>query len=464
MVRILLTLVGLMPISIFVAQTPVNDAIASHLQSRLDSCVQAFNLPGISASMILGNDEYWNGVSGLADIYEMTPMESSLLFQQASVTKMYATAVIFQLIDEGLLSLEDPVSKFLPTIPYIPGNTKVRYLLNHRSGIFNFIGGNPDAGDTWFTDPDSIWDPIRAITIYGRSPNFTQGAGFEYSNTNFILLGMIVEAITGTTFAEALRSRILEPHGLNETFMPHIDSIAGPLVKGWTSWTSLQGPYTTDASVIFNTCSASMVSTAGALVASPRDVARFTRLLWSGEIVSQNSLNVMKTCTNLDFGNGCNGYGYGTMRYLFAGKTYYGHAGDISGFTQLSIHHPTEALTLSISINRNNAPRGPIALALIRALEEALTVSVPDPSNTAFFRVYPNPAKENIFIELKTFQNQLTGTKVAIFNSFGTLTYKDQVNLHSGRIQIDTSGFTPGVFFIVIYNEKESYTEKIVIY
>src|SRR5690606_31265918 len=157
-------------------------------------------------------------------------------------------------------------------------------------------------------------------------------------------------------------------------FLPHIDNIDGPLVTGWTSWVSNNGPYISDASPILNDCMASMIYTSGALVSYPIDVAKFNRLLFTGEILDESSLELMKTCTPVNLGNGCNGYGYGTMRYNFAGKTYFGHAGDLSGFTQLTIHHETDDITLAISINRNNAPRGPVALAILNALQQVLTV------------------------------------------------------------------------------------------
>lgn len=135
----------------------------------------------------------------------------------------------------------------------------------------------------------------------------------------------------------------------------------------------------------------------------------------------------------------------------------------MNGFTQLSIHHPTEGLTLSISINRNNAPRGPVALALISALEEALTVSVPESSNVEMFRVYPNPAGDIISIEFKSIEKAGTTSEISIHNSFGSEIYREKVFIHFDSIQIDTSYFISGVYFLTVRNEKHSCTQKLLI-
>src|SRR5690606_15033305 len=119
-----------------------------------------------------------------------------------------------------------------------------------------------------------------------------------------------------------------------------------------------------------------------------------TRVLFTGQFVHDTTLTLMKTCTNVDLGNGCNGYGYGTMRYNLGGKTYFGHAGDLSGFTNLTIHHETDSITLTICINRNHAQRGAIALALLNALQQALTLGINEPAISSLpFKSYPNPAK-----------------------------------------------------------------------
>lgn len=439
------------------AQSPVDDEIAEILQQKLDECVVEFDVPGLSATILLADNSYWNGAAGVSHIYTQEPMDTSLLFYEASITKMFVATIIFQMIEEGLLGLDDEVGAYLDPVLTIPSDTKIRYLLNHRSGLFDFIAGNPSASETWFSDPDYIWSPRSAIETYGSNPIFNQGNAFSYSNTNYIVLGMIVEEISGNSFAQELKNRILIPYGLNQTFLPHIDQIDGPLATFWTSFSSMSGPYTTDASVIYNDCSLSMIFTAGALVSYPQDVAKFNRLLFSGQIINEASLNQMKTCTNVNFSDGANGYGYGTMRYSIDGKTYFGHSGDFSGVTQMSVHQQEEDITLALSINRNNAPRVAIAAELLATLEKALRINE---SEEISFRVYPNPAMNEVHLE---FDKLCKDCGIELYNETGQRVHSESLKNFTGKYKFDIRKHKKGIYILKITDGKKTETMKIVI-
>lgn len=443
------------------AQSPVSVTQATILQQKLDSCVTAFNIPGISATILLPENKYWNGASGLSNIYTLDSMNTDHLFYQASATKMFVASIIFQMAEQNLLSIDDSVGQYLPPIPSVPSSTKIRYLLNHRSGLYD-VFTNPPSTQNWYNTPDSIWNPLDVILTYNNNPLFGQGSGFNYSNTNYILLGLIIEQVTGNSFAQELSSRILLPHGLNNTFFLPFDSITGNLTNSWTSYTSSSGPFTDPAEPILTNCFASMVFTSGALVSYPQDVAKFNRLLFTGQIISDSSLTIMKTCTNVNLGNNANGYGHGFMRYNFAGKTYYGHAGDINGFTQLTIHQETDSITLTISINRNNAQRGPIALALLNALQQALTVGIDNPVlMNSGFNVYPNPSNGNVNIELKGFGS--IEKKIELYNQVGQIVHEEKMNNMTNNASIDLGNFPSGIYFLKVSNGLQSETKKLII-
>ncbi|MFM9947952.1 MAG: serine hydrolase [Saprospiraceae bacterium] len=468
------TLRGLMCVMAFVcllqpvrilAQTPVDASLAALLQQKLDSCVNAFSVPGISATILFPGNRVWQSASGLSHIYNQTPMDTSRLFSQASVTKMFTSAMILQLVDEGELSLDDPIGQYLPTLPHVNSAIKIRRLLNHRSGIHDFIAGNNATAQSWFSAPLVIWDPEDAIAAFIQAPIFSENAAFSYSNTNYVLLGMIIENVTGTTFAEALHSRFLEPYGLTRTFFPPQDVVPGPLATGWTSFTT-PNVYNTDAAPIYSPSSLSMIFTAGALFSLPADVARFTRLLYSGEILSDSMLTVLKTCTNVNFGDGCNGYGHGSMRYNYFGKTYFGHAGDFSGVTQLSIHQEEDDITLTLSINRNNAPRNPITAALLQVVRDnPLTTNAPEVAMIADnLVVWPNPSTGSARIGGTLHQGSaclleitdLTG-RILIAQNLG--------NLPAGDFEypIEAAGLPPGLYSCRLILENGSVTTRLVI-
>ncbi len=444
------------------AQSPVSPEMAEVLQRRLDSCVAAFNVPGISATLLLPGDRYWNGAAGVSDTYSLDALDTTHVFYQASVTKMFVAAIVLQMIEQGMFAIDDSIGRYLPPIRTVPSSTRIRFLLNQRSGIDNFLGENPAASGTWFSHPDSIWPPQLAIETYNREPVFNQGSAFAYSNTNYLLLGMLIEQVTGMSFAEVLRERILAPYGMAQTFFPPADSIASRLATGWTSFSSLSGPYNTDASVMLNDCSASMLFTAGALVAGSSDVARFTRSLFSGGFLDPASLALMKICTNVNWSHGCNGYGYGTMRYNLAGKTYFGHAGDISGFTLMTVHQEADSVTLTISVNRNNAPRGAIALALLDALDEALTVGTNQAATgNLAISVYPNPANEALYIDL-THADQ-NNYRAELVNQLGQTVSAQVLDGSSERHRIALDFLPEGVYFLRLSDGARSETHKVLV-
>ncbi len=453
----------LQPVSLS-AQTPVDATMAALLQQKLDSCVNVFDVPGISATILFPGDRIWQGASGLSHIYNQTPMTTDRLFFQASVTKMLVSAMILQLVDEGALSLDDSLGHYLPNFPHIKSGIKIRHLLNHRSGLHDFIADNPASSQTWFTTPFFIWDPEDAIFSYIKAPYFEENAGFSYSNTNYVLLGLIIENVTGTSFAEALHTRFLEPYGMDKTFFPPFNVINGPVATGWTSFTS-PNVFNTDAAPVYTPCSYSMIFTAGALVALPADIAKFTRLLYSGQIISDSMMTILKTCTNVNFGNGCNGYGHGSMRYNFLGKTYFGHAGDFSGFTQLSVHQEQEEVTLTLSINRNNAPRGPIAAALLQVVQDnPLATRAPEVMPVVEnMIIWPNPATDGIFIEgeLLASGNGL----IEVTDVTGrTLITKNLGQLPSGnfRQELDVAGLPAGLYACRLVMENGSTSTRLV--
>ncbi|MDO8366498.1 MAG: serine hydrolase [Saprospiraceae bacterium] len=440
------------------AQTPVDPALAQALQQKLDSCLTAFNVPGISCAIILPNGQEWQGTAGLSDINTFESMNTSLLFHQASVTKMYVTAVVMQLVEEGQLSLDDSLGTYLPPFPNINGKIKIRNLLNHRSGIFNYTE-YPQFGSFCYFNPEAERTPEEIITSYVQAPYFPENGGFHYSNTNFMLLAMIVEAITGQPIATELRNRFLEPHSLNQTFLPLTDSIAGPKATGWTLGPN-PGVYDTDAAPFLTNCFMSQAFAAGALVAQPVEVARFTRLLHGGDLVADSLVAKMQSIIG-------NNYGLGTMRFTYNGRTYYGHNGQISGFTTLTIYRPQDSVTLSLGINRSQAPHGPIAAALLQVMYTYLTTTGTAEATAAALAmsIRPNPASGRVYV------GGTTGSggdfRVEVLDLSGRrLLEMDVPNVPPGRFEVPVKidGLGPGLYACRLLNADKIMVKYITIF
>jgi D-alanyl-D-alanine carboxypeptidase len=423
-------------------QQPVDPAFAAVLQAKIDSCVNVYALPGISVGLLLPDDRYWRGASGVAHRYTLEAMDTSFLFQQASVTKLFTAALVMQLVDEGLVQLDDTIGDFLPAIEHVPSGVRIRDLLRHRSGIADHLG-NPGVANAWLLSPNVIWNPREAIALFGEEPSGVPGVSFSYSNPNFILLGMIVEEVTGVDLATALRTRISEPLGLEDTFLRPADQLDGALVPGWSSL-SVPNAYTDDMTGFLSPAFSSMVGGAGALVSTPWDVVRFTKALFTGEVVPLALVDTMCITTSVGLGANTTGYGYGTMRYSFGGVTYHGHSGDINGFTQLTVHQRTTGVTLTISINRNNAPRGPIAAALLQVITDQLAVGMSAiPTDEERLVVFPNPVDETLYV---IGSDQL---RYRLFDASGREALVGIV-LDARNAAIDVSGLDPGHYLCLV--------------
>jgi len=166
-------------------------SLAMKLQNALDKALEIGSEGhqlGISAAIIIPDEEIWIGVAGVS--HPGTPIAPEMLFDIGSSEKNFQAALVLKLKEEGLLSLDDPISKWLPDYPNINHTVTIRQLLNHTSGIYDFIE-HPDS--TWrrgFSniDPIKIWTPEEVITTFMSEPYFSPGEGWHYSTTNYLLL------------------------------------------------------------------------------------------------------------------------------------------------------------------------------------------------------------------------------------------------------------------------------------
>lgn len=441
------------------AQSGFGPTTVQTLQKKLDSCVTQFKVPGISATLIMSGDRIWSGASGLSDIKTKEALDTSMVFQQASICKMFAATLIFQLVEENKLSLDDTISQYLPPLKNVPPGTKIRYLLNHRSGITDILE-HPKVTETWITAPDSIWKPEKVIEAYCLPPKFKQNAQFAYSNTNYVLIGMLIEKIRQKPLNQVLKEYITTPYGLKNIYLDPFDPIKAPQAQGWTSF-SQANVYDTNAGLILNPCSSSMFTMAGAIVAQPSEVAKFTRLLWSGKILNSASLATMKTCTNLGVGGG-NGYGYGTIRYSMGGKTYYGHSGDINGFTTMTMHHEASDLTLTVEINRNSAPRVNIANVLLN-IAGAIVATAEASADEPTLVVYPNPVSDVLRIRTAAFDKN-EALAVGISDMNGRRVFNDRFQHVGDDIGISIAHIPNGLYAVEMLQGGQKKIQKIVVH
>ena len=295
--------------------------------------------------------------AGSADVTPRTPMRVSDRFRVASITKTFVAAVVLQLVGEGKMSLDDTVERWVPGL--VPGGAgiTVRQLLNHTAGLFDYI----DDGDDTILKPYLRGDvahvtPPRQIVAVATShpPHFAPGTKHRYSNTNYIVLGLVVEAVTGDSLTAEMSRRIFQPLGLRaSSFDATASRITGRHAHGYA-------PIGPGGRVVeLNVLSSSLTWAAGALVSTAGDVARFYRALLRGRLLRADLLREMET--TVPAGPPGEGYGLGLIetRRLDVETTYrlpcadsvWGHDGSFAGWNSYAYNSADGRRQMVVLVN-----------------------------------------------------------------------------------------------------------------
>ncbi|MEO8638637.1 MAG: serine hydrolase domain-containing protein [Chloroflexota bacterium] len=293
---------------------PVSEAEAAALQAAVDRARTAFGLTSVAIGVSAGAQLGWSGASGPPRSGSTTPLSGRTPFAIASVTKTFTAAIVLQLVEEGSVKLDAAVNDYLPELTIARGVT-VRQLLSHTSGIADLLAPMRNRLNA---EPSRIWQPAEVLAQLGPSA-FAPGTSWAYSNTNYLIAGMLVERITGHPFADELERRITGPLQLLGTGVPAKGTLPYLMGVSWTSafWTSAM------------------------LDSNAADLVRWADALYGGAILRADSLAQM-----LDFND--EGYGLGAEQYRFGGLTGYGHSGLLRGYTTLLVHLPDAHLTVAL--------------------------------------------------------------------------------------------------------------------
>jgi len=295
------------------------------LQGALDATVTTHG-PGVFGLVTEHGETIFEGAAGVADIARPRLITGRDRFRTGSITKIYVTVVVMQLIDEQVLALDDTVEVWLPGLVSDGDRITVELLLRMRSGLPNYL---PDL----FGDPPDLavlaryWAPTDLVRIALAAPGrVPAGTRYRYSSTEYVLLGMIIEKATGQRIDAQLWQRIFAPLRLDQTsFMSADPHLRGPHACGYVQ--------VDPASYLeCTTATPSESWTAGAIVSTPHDVAAFLDGLFDGNLLSTKALAAMIDCREII--DAQRARGLGMVRYTFGPDTVaYGHQGALAGFT-----------------------------------------------------------------------------------------------------------------------------------
>lgn len=356
-------------LSALVADADLADADFPELQgeitARLDAAIEKVRVeagvPGVAVALSApGKGEYIRAF-GVADKVTEAPMTSDMNTRIGSVTKTFTVTALLELVDRGEVGLDDPISDYIDGVPDGDGIT-LRQLADMRSGLFNY-SLDEDFDKALTSDPDRPFTPQELLDYSFKHPlQFQPGEKFDYSNTNLILLGLVVEQVGGQPLNEFITDEVLEPAGLHHTLFPTGAEFPSPHAQGYTNDTaSGQIEDATDWDPTW-------AWAAGAMISDLDDLRSWAKTLATGTLLTPaTQAERLETPPT-----GISGAGYGLG--IFDVQGWLGHNGSLPGYQTLVLYLPESQATLVVTLNTDVADDGIEPSTLFgRAITEIVT-------------------------------------------------------------------------------------------
>ena len=354
-----------------VAPTQGPEALAARLDTRLEQLRKRAGIPGVSVALVWDDGRRWLGAAGKADIAAKEPMTTGTAFALASVSKTLTAAVVLQLVGEGRLALDQPVAPLLPAYR-LNKRITVRMLLDHTSGLPDFFL-NPRIEKPLRAEPDAAWTPERAWS-YVISKRPVPGTVWRYSNTNYLLLGELVEAVTGDPIWVQVRTRLLDPLGLGSSWYqaeeePRAEGATGYLRVAKAGGGSRYVPVAPPSDVMPFRSVVTAAGGAGSVAATAVDAAVWIGAFARGEVLPADVQAAMIADASLTRSKGARvGYGLGIRVVLLDGRRALGHSGRFLGFRNVVLYVPEAGLSIAVLTNQGTYDPAKIAAALLKTV------------------------------------------------------------------------------------------------
>lgn len=304
-------------------------------------------VPGASLLVIKNGKPLVRRGYGMANLEKDIQATPNTNYRLASMTKQFTAAAIMLLKEDGRLDLSDPIRKWLPSLPPIYQPITIRQLLTHTSGIVDFESLISPQRTTQLTDADVLRMVSESPSLY-----FKPGTDYSYSNTGYVLLGLIVEAASGQPFQTFLKERIFEPLGMDQTLL--YVKYGPPVPNRAYGYSWINGEWArTDQSLTSSTRGD------GGIYSSIDDLAKWDAALYDDRLLSDKSRHMMFTAHTKTDVPGVK-YGFG---WRITGQSLW-HSGETMGFRNVIIRYPEQHLTVILLSNRNHPKPYPTALKI----------------------------------------------------------------------------------------------------
>lgn len=336
------------------AQQPSRASLVARIDSLANDFLRSTHTPAISVAVLRGSDTLVMKGYGEASISPHREANAATVYRIGSITKQFTAAAIMRLIERGKLSLSDPMSKYLPDVPLHGQTVTIRQLLNHTSGIHSYTS-DPEWQKTWAQD----LTPRQIVAFVDKDTfDFAPGTNWRYNNTGYVLLGMIIEKITGESYANHLQRELFTPLGLRHTSYCPSRTTDPAFAAGYSSGSGTAQPA--------EYLSMTHPFSAGSLCSTVGDLVIWQRALASGRVVDLRSYSLMSVADTLNTGRRLN-YGFGLVPGNLAGHRVVGHTGGVNGFTTSGLFFPDDTVNVVVFSNSDRGPE-PLGLNISRAL------------------------------------------------------------------------------------------------
>ena len=357
-------------ISLFLVSSASAQEPALSLEQRLDRLVVDYyplaTEPGTAVLVMVDGKPVLRKGYGMADVEKGVKVTPDMIFRIGSITKQFTSVGILQLVQQDRVSLDDSIKKHLPDVDTSGKTITVENLLSHTSGLPNYTAGAEyQEGMTRDLKPSEIVELVA-----GQPLEFEPGTRFRYSNTNYVLLGMLIEKVSGRTYAENLDSSIAKPLGLADTRYSRDDALAPRHARGYERGSS--GEWAP-----MRPLSMTQPFAAGAIESTVDDLAKWTQALADGKVVDAKLLE--QAWTPYKPTESPSDYGYGWFIRTDSGERWIGHNGGINGFQSAAVWIPEKKVFVAILRNGIGGPAPDLLLRRL-ALE---AVDRPEPKRVA---------------------------------------------------------------------------------
>lgn len=354
------------------AGTARADELGPQLQEIANRAVVEDAVTGIVLGVGRAGQAPTLSAAGLADIERHLPMTPAAGFKAASIAKTFLAALALQLVEEHRLTLHDKLARFLPDVPNA-ARVSLRQLLNHTSGYDDYI---TDAfADAASAHPGKSWTS-RELLAFAKPERlrFTPGIRYDYSNTNYLLLGMAIEKSTGESLARSIRRRLLEPLGLKHTWLAAEEAIPlGQLAHGYVDRDDSGAKKDTTAEPW------PLGGADGAMVSDAADLIAWSHALFGGRVLPQRRLAEMLDFVSAPEEEGVaeGGYGLGVERLQIDGITFYGHTGSAPGYNSMMLYEPMTRTAIVAAINEDPTDEALLDILVERVVQAIEATAAP---------------------------------------------------------------------------------------